>query len=179
MDDRVSRYPGRVKMVPVPGQPNVYDMTLADEPTVAGTKLNKANLLSDQVSSLLGATTPNLAFQKLKQLVDTAQSTASAKCRIAQGSYVGTGELSKTITLGFKPKLLILAQLTSEDGIPAQFFSDVNILYYIGQSKLYTDAFNEPNGTISISETGITLVGDDAKANFNLTSITYRYVGVG
>ena len=129
-----------------------------------------------------GVTTPNMAFQKLKEQVNKAQSTADSAAsgaKIVQGSYVGTGELSKTITLGFKPKLLILAQLTSEDGLPAQFFSDVNILFYIGQSKLYTDAFNEPNGTISISETGITLVGDDAKSNLNLTSVTYRYVGVG
>lgn len=124
----------------------------------------------------LGAdATPNDAFEKIKVLLDALQNTA----KIVQGSYVGTGELSKTITLGFKPKLLILAQLTSEDGLPPQFYSDVNVLFYIGQSKLYTNALLEPNGTISISETGITLVGDDAKANFNLTSVTYRYVGVG
>lgn len=129
-----------------------------------------------------GVTTPNMAFQKLKEQVNKAQSTADSAAsgaKIVQGSYVGTGELSKTITLGFKPKLLILAQLTSEDGLPSQAFPAVNVLFYMGQSKLYTGELLEPNGTISISETGITLVGDDAAANFNLTSTTYRYVGVG
>lgn len=40
--DRVPTYPGRVKLVPVPGQANTYDMVRADEPTVEGTPLNKA-----------------------------------------------------------------------------------------------------------------------------------------
>lgn len=46
MTDRVSKYPDRVRLVPVAGQPNVYDMVEADQPTTAGTDLSKANLLS-------------------------------------------------------------------------------------------------------------------------------------
>lgn len=112
MDDRVSRYPGRVKLVPVAGQHNVYDMTLADEPTVAGTKLNKANLLSDQVaSSLGGVATPNLAFQKLKQLIDAAQSTANGRARTVFGNYSGTGSASKIITLVAEPLIMFIVGL--------------------------------------------------------------------
>ena len=40
--DRVPTYPGRVKLVPVSGQTNVYDMTRADNPVQAGTPINKA-----------------------------------------------------------------------------------------------------------------------------------------
>ena len=47
MKDRIPTKPGRVQLVPVTGQTNLYDMTMADEPTEAGTALNKANLLSD------------------------------------------------------------------------------------------------------------------------------------
>lgn len=39
--DRKSKYPGRVKLIPVDGQPGVYDMIRADEPTVQGTVINK------------------------------------------------------------------------------------------------------------------------------------------
>lgn len=39
--DRVPTYPGRVKMTPVSGQENIYDLTRADNPVVEGTKLNK------------------------------------------------------------------------------------------------------------------------------------------
>ena len=43
--DRVSTYPGRVKLTPVGGgEPVLYDMEWADEPVVPGTPLNKENL---------------------------------------------------------------------------------------------------------------------------------------
>ena len=41
MKDRVPRYPGRVKLTPVAGQSNTFDMVRADEPTQVGTPLNK------------------------------------------------------------------------------------------------------------------------------------------
>lgn len=44
VEDRVSTYPGRVKLIPVSGQTNVYDMSRADEPVQVGTPLNKALL---------------------------------------------------------------------------------------------------------------------------------------
>ena len=54
MRDRVPLYPGRVKMVPVSGQENVYDMTRADQPTQQGDPLNKATLLKDATAALFG-----------------------------------------------------------------------------------------------------------------------------
>lgn len=54
MKDRVPQYPGRVQLLPVTGQANKYDMTLADEPTEQGTPLNKANLLTDATATALG-----------------------------------------------------------------------------------------------------------------------------
>ncbi len=40
--DRVPTYPGRVKMTPVSGQANTYDLVRADSPVDEGTPLNKA-----------------------------------------------------------------------------------------------------------------------------------------
>lgn len=54
MVDRIPLYPGRVKMTPVAGQANTYDMTRADDPTQAGTPLNKATLLKDATAALYG-----------------------------------------------------------------------------------------------------------------------------
>ena len=68
MQDRVSLYPGRVKLEPVAGQANLYDLTRADQPTQEGTPLNKANLLSDATAALMGldaAATPDGAFAAL------------------------------------------------------------------------------------------------------------------
>lgn len=54
MKDRVPVYPGRVKLTPVSGQENTYDMVRADEPTQEGTPLNKATFLKDTTAALYG-----------------------------------------------------------------------------------------------------------------------------
>lgn len=54
MQDRVSLYPGRVKLVPVAGKENTYDMVRADSPTQEGTPLNKDTLLKDATAALYG-----------------------------------------------------------------------------------------------------------------------------
>ena len=59
MQDRVPLYPGRVKLNPVSGQANTYDLTRADQPTQEGTPLNKASLLKDATAALFGL--PNTA----------------------------------------------------------------------------------------------------------------------
>ena len=81
MKDRTPTKPGRVQLVPVTGQANLYDMSMADEPTEVGTALNKANLLSDAAvaavwpSSAPADPVPSDAFTQLaglaqKQLCD-------------------------------------------------------------------------------------------------------------
>lgn len=54
MQDRVPLYPGRVKMTPVAGQANTYDMVRADQPTQQGTPINKASMLKDVTAALFG-----------------------------------------------------------------------------------------------------------------------------
>lgn len=52
--DRLSKYPGRVKMTPVPGQMDVFEMVRMDEPTEPGTPLDKATFDSIIESRLTG-----------------------------------------------------------------------------------------------------------------------------
>lgn len=40
--DRIPTYPGRIRLIPVEGQVNTYDMVRADEPIEVGTPLDKA-----------------------------------------------------------------------------------------------------------------------------------------
>lgn len=54
MQDRVPLYPGRVKLTPVSGQENTYDMVRADQPTQEGTTLNKSTFLKDTTAALYG-----------------------------------------------------------------------------------------------------------------------------
>ena len=53
MTDRQPLHPGRVKLVPVAGQENVYDLVRADEALVPGTELKKATLLSDETERFI------------------------------------------------------------------------------------------------------------------------------
>ena len=41
VEDRVSAYPGRVVLTPVPGAENTFDMVRADQPITEGTQINK------------------------------------------------------------------------------------------------------------------------------------------
>lgn len=54
--DRVPTYPGRVRLVPVSGQANTYDMARADQPVAEGTPINK-NLLDQKAYTLTQAVT--------------------------------------------------------------------------------------------------------------------------
>ena len=56
MKDRASLYPGRVKLTPVSGHENTYDMVRADEPTQEGDPLSKATFLKDATALAYGLT---------------------------------------------------------------------------------------------------------------------------
>lgn len=78
MQDRVPLYPGRVKLNPVSGQENTYDMVRADAPTQVGTPLSKDTFLKDSTAALFGLGTdavPDDAFNSLAK---------SAGCIIAE-----------------------------------------------------------------------------------------------
>lgn len=53
MKDRIPTYPGRVEMIPVAGQPNIFDLRRADQPVEEGTDLNKATLLTDETAEAI------------------------------------------------------------------------------------------------------------------------------
>lgn len=68
MQDRIPLYPGRVTMTPVAGQANTFDMVRADDPTQAGTPLNKATLLKDATAALYGLGTGAVPDDVLAEL---------------------------------------------------------------------------------------------------------------
>ena len=68
MQDRVPLYPGRVKLNPVSGQANTFDLTRADQPTQEGTPINKASLLKDTTAALFGLGTGAVPDDVLAEL---------------------------------------------------------------------------------------------------------------
>lgn len=130
MQDRISRYPGRVRLTPVVGQQNVYDMVLADEPAQEGTKINKANLLTDATAALfgLGATAvPNDVFNKIKTSINASSGEISQRIRMITGAYIGDSveyntPNPRTISLGVYP----LAVMVSLNGMDFGTFTNVS-----------------------------------------------------
>lgn len=53
MKDRTPKFPGRVKLNPVAGKQNVYDMTRADDPDDTGTPFNTRTMLRDSTARFL------------------------------------------------------------------------------------------------------------------------------
>lgn len=68
MKDRVPLYPGRVKLTPVAGQENTYDMVRADQPQQEGDPLNKATLYSDDTAASFDLGADSVPDQALKLL---------------------------------------------------------------------------------------------------------------
>lgn len=127
MKDRVPLYPGRVKLTPVSGQENVYDMVRADQPTQEGDPLNKSTFLTDNTASLFGlddTAVPNDVFNILKNvsLIDNSEESYKATdvfgnviggfTNIEFGSYVGTGKYGVSnpniITFSNTPKIIFI-----------------------------------------------------------------------
>lgn len=100
MKDRVPLYPGRVKLSPVSGQENTYDMVRADEPTQEGTPLNKSTLLSDETAAALKLPqtdpTVNDALYGLKQIMPTAVLNVTTNAGVVVTATKGSKVLSAT-----------------------------------------------------------------------------------
>ena len=98
MQDRIPLYPGRVKMTPVAGQANTYDMVRADDPTQAGTPLNKATLLKAATAALYGLGTGAVPDDVLAELGKYKQYWWQRK-EYTSGTY--TLDASATISLNY------------------------------------------------------------------------------
>lgn len=105
MKDRLSKYPGRVKLTPVAGQADTFDMIRADEPEEAGTPLNKNSLLKDETAEAIGLDpasdpTPDDAFGKLAEkcdskagdITETIQTDLGENWVLCNGDIVPEGE---------------------------------------------------------------------------------------
>lgn len=205
MQDRVSLYPGRVKLEPVAGQANLYDLTRADQPTQEGTPFNKESLLKDTTAALFGldeAAVPDDVLSIIKTLLDTAQSTANGRARVSTGTYQGTGIVHssgspKRLTFDFTPKFFILH--TGENLYQAHSYgSGISIANYLlvpyknGQEISMKVVFSgDPyynkhvNVTLANNAASWYAISDstyypaDAGTNFNSSGKTYYYISIG
>ena len=108
MKDRKPRHPGRVKLEPVAGQENVFDMTRADDPEDPGTPMNKQTLLTDEAAADVGLDpdgdhTPNDAFtllgkytaRKPGEILETVRTNHGDRWLLCNGDIVREGQYPK------------------------------------------------------------------------------------
>lgn len=155
-----------------------------------GTKLNKSTLLTDTVANALGLTgdkTPTQAFDKLRQLVNTAQSTADSnkgRLKALTGTYVGTGIDGRDITFLFNgtPKVLVV-NIQGE----ATYQRDFAMAFYPSEYGVYgakrgssSSAALERDTSLSFSWlNGKVILKNTDNYSFNIRDVTYDYFIMG
>lgn len=181
MQDRVPRYPGRVKLTPVSGQANTYDMVRADNPTQKGDPINKNTLLKDTTAALFGLgkdAVPDGVFNQIKTLIDS-------KVNAVYGSYVGTGTYGESkpnrLTFDFEPKIIFIGDIVPEDrkwskGSVLMIKTDDSVTHttYTGNS--------DSTGILHYTFRAKTVEWynrDDKVNQLNNSGTTYRYLVIG
>lgn len=91
MKDRIPSYPGRVKLTPVPGSENTYDMVRADVPTQEGTPLVTATLLANSTAALKDLTTEATPNDMLAALARAVLAEAQRVQPLELGGTGATG----------------------------------------------------------------------------------------
>lgn len=156
---------------------------------VVGDKIGKETLLTDALCTALGlptTATPTQAMDKLRQLVNTAQSGVNNGVKLAAGKYVGNGDSStypspnpsQTIVLPFTPKAVFVAKKQA-----IIYGSSVNIgLATTGSAACYP--YENSNSILEIRANGFLVSIQRNSSNngydgLNGASITYNYLAVG
>lgn len=121
--DRVPTHPGRIKLTPVEGQTDVFDMVRADDPTVEGTPLDKATFNSIIQSRLTGR-------YYAPTVTRTVESSASSGANILPKSWS-----SVTSTGAVSGSYIVTASGSSSTGTPEKAFDGDN-----GTSWRHNDA---------------------------------------
>lgn len=184
MQDRVPLYPGRVKLNPVSGQANTFDLVRADQPTQEGTPLNKASLLNDATAALYGlpnTAVPDDVLSKIKPLIDSANANANTKARIATGSYTGTGTYGpsnpNSLTFGFIPKIVIVGTPN-----PSAYGWDISsFLWTYGDTTVKVKSASNSGTTITFSVEGDVLSWYANSQTFqcNNKGQMFKYLAIG
>ena len=201
MKDRIAKYPGRVKLTPVSGQTNVYDMTRLDDPTQVGDPLNKNTLLKDATAALFGLGANAVPDEVLALIaneripvVDATSSTDDMDVYAAQGAHLkwyrtgkdtqhtpyasGVTGLQNGLILSFASSTGACMQVSFTAGSHLMF---VRRLYGTGSApdawaKLYTE-HTKPTasdlGVYSLSDLGET-IPEGADINTYTTPGRYR-----
>lgn len=192
MYDRVSQNPGRVLITPEDGSGAFYaTLALADNPTVVGTPLNSATLLSQATAALYGLgadAVPDDVMKKARSLITTAQNTASDKSKVVVGQYAGVdvneyGGSITPVSLSFSGTpigVFILMRTAGKVSLPSCFIRPCKI-GFVGFSAFYDSSSGSQQLNVSASPvtwggSSVTITATDVRFSLNLSGNTYYYI---
>jgi hypothetical protein len=179
MKDRVPTYAGRVRLTPVTGQTNIYDLERADEPTEAGTPLSKANLLTDATATAMGLSEANATVNNA--LAATWGKAVEAKAaadvfagglRVVYQTYVGQGGASASVTFDAPPVAVTIYDIRGGVTSPIAFFTAQGGMILMNTAQ-------GGNAGVNSSVSGNTLTWDcspSASAAMNAQGATYHCI---
>lgn len=146
MEDRVPTKPGRVLITPENGSPAYYaTVAMADEPTQVGTALNKQNLLSDPVATLIGLTAAAVPDDMFDVLAHAGDLHVWRRTKSGVIDYpVSVNPNAYQTGSDAKPAGYTLGEIVSGEALVRQFYTNANYLY--SDSVSVSD-----DGTVSLS----------------------------
>lgn len=194
MKDRIPLYPGRVKLNPVTGQENTYDMVRADSPVQEGTPLNKASLLRDDTAALYGQSADAVPddilsiLSKAVLFVDGYLKDIGGNKvgpRIETGSYVGTGTYGASnpcsLTFDFTPKIVLM-----HTGATHAYSEYTHCMVFVWNITNSFDVGSRADSRNIVTYSGNTMswynnTGNSASAGqqLNGSGTTYWYTAIG
>ena len=198
MKDRVPTYPGRVKLMPVDGQANIYDMTMADEPTQEGDAPVKEKLLKDNTAQQYGKDSSAVVDDILYVLRESVirrngvlQTILGTKLKflsVETGTYTGTGTYGSNnptkITFS-KIKPIIWGVICKSKGTSIRStYVLPNIISWgsgeVPNFSLFDSSASTAEVDITYSEKTVSFYatgGSDYQ--LNLSGMVYTYYGIG
>ena len=179
--DRIPTYPGRVRLIPVAGQANTYDLVRADEPIEPGTPINKA--LFDSLANEIKILQQNVN----ESLFAISQRTALEN--IAIGTVIGlyeNGVITPFIVLDKNYRTSNRVLVVRQDCVAVGTWRETGDVYYSGSrvDDWLTDVYSGylDGATQSVVST-VSIVATGASGNvfldkrFFLLSMTEYNIG--
>lgn len=182
--DRMPDYPSFMRELIAGTFTMDFNEINADGWRTIGTALNKQNLFSDSTEKKIGVETPDAAFAKIYELAAAAMSSASAGVRVVTGTYTGNGGMSKTITIGARPKAVLVVTRTAGWSRTSSTGTDTvngrHSLLYVGQSS--DKFYDNPSSTslvrtYSVTETGLT-ISTEQSTDYIMNYTNYQYAWI-
>ncbi|MFR8974501.1 MAG: discoidin domain-containing protein [Eubacteriales bacterium] len=156
--DRVPTYPGRVKMTPVAGQANTYDMERADSPTEAGTPMSKDTFDSMTQSRLTGRYyVPDFSKTESGNYTGiTTNPIPTTWIKETSGrAYSGVWVISSSINDNSEVYYAVdgdpNTRWIAAQGASAELIIDAGNVLTVKKMRLHTEAINGTYTSISIS----------------------------